>query len=166
MSPRFSGFVACGALWLCFVAVSCGGPSQEQAPVTAEKKVPPPAAKPPDESRRFPTANRVKHEIVDDHLLGKDFLPGGNLAEYERDGKKYQQFLISRESPDQATFLMMDFKDQLRDAKFIGHFGGYFGFDGDTPILLFPRNNFLAGIAGLPREEADLVARDFAARLN
>lgn len=165
MKRRFSGFVACGVLWLCFAAASCGGPSQEQAPVTAEKKAPP-AAKPPDESRRFPSANQVKHEIVDDHLLGKDFLPGGNLAAYERDGKKYQQFLISRESPDQATFLMMDFKNELRDAKFIGHFGGYFGFDGDTPILLFPRNNFLAGIAGLPLEEADQVARDFAARLN
>jgi hypothetical protein len=144
---------------------SCGGGSQ--APLTkAEKKESAPVARPPDESRRFPTTNRVKIEIVDNHLLGKEFLPGGNLAGYERDGKKYQQFLITCASPDQATFLMMDFKEQLRAAKFLGHFGGYFGFDGETPILLFPRNNYLAGVAGLPQEEADQVARDFAARLN
>ena len=143
---------------------ACGG--SEAPPAAAENKAAPPAAKPPDESYRFPSTNQVKIEIVDDHLLGKDFLPGGNLAAYERDGKKYQQFLITRGSPDQAVFLMMDFKNQLRDAKFVGHFGGYFGFDGETPVLLVPRNNFLAGVAGLPLEEADQVARDFAARLN
>ena len=159
MARRFVGILAM------VLALSCGG-AVEEPPAAAKKKEPAPAAKPPDESRRFPSANQVKLEIVDDHLLGKDFLPGGNLADYERDGKKYQQFLISSESPDQATFLMMDFKNELRDAKFLGHFGGYFGFDGDTPVLLFPRNNYLAGIAGLPQEEADLVARDFAARLN
>lgn len=148
------------------LAASCGGPSEE-APAAAEtKQAAPPVPKPPDESRRFPSANQVSLEIVDNHLLGKDFLPGGNLAEYEREGKKYQQFLITCDSPDEATFLMMDFKNEFRDAKFIGHFGGYFGFDGDTPVLLFPRNNYLAGIAGLPQDEADLVARDFAARLN
>jgi hypothetical protein len=142
----------------------CSG-TREAPPATAEKK-PAPAARPPDESRRFPSTNQVKIELVDNHLLGKDFLPGGNLADYEREGKKYRQFLITCKSPDQATFLMMDFKSQLREAKFIGHFGGYFGLDGETPVLMFPRNNFLAGIVGLPQEEADLVARDFAARLN
>jgi len=142
---------------------ACGG---SEGPPAAESKPAAPAAKPPDESHRFPSTNQVKMEIVDDHLLGKDFLPGGNLAAYERDGKKYQQFLITRATPDAAVFLMMDFKNQLRDAKFVGHFGGYFGLDGETPVLLVPRNNYLAGIVGLPLDEADQVARDFAARLN
>lgn len=154
--------------FVCILAMvllgACGG-SSDPPPAAAEKKEAP-AAKPPDESRRFPSTNQVKIEIVDNHLLGKDFLPGGNLASYERDGKKYQQFLITCASPNEATFLMMDFKKQLRDAKFLGHFGGYFGYDGETPILLFPRNDFLAGVAGLPQEEADQAARDFAARLN
>jgi hypothetical protein len=146
------------------VLSSCGAPGD--APAVAEKKEAAPVVRPADEGRRFPRTNRVSHEIVDNHLLGKDFLPGGNLAAYENAGKKYQQFLISSASPDQATFLMMDFKDRFRDAKFVGHFGGYFGYDGETPVLLFPRNNYLAGVVGLPQEEADQVARDFAARLN
>jgi hypothetical protein len=150
---------------LAIVLLSACAATKEAPPLTVEKKAAA-VVKPPDESRRFPSTNQVKIEIVDNHLLGKDFLPGGNLADYEREGKKYQQFLITAGSPDQATFLMMDFKGQLRDAKFIGHFGGYFGLDGETPVLMFPRNNFLAGIVGLPQEEADLVARDFAARLN
>jgi hypothetical protein len=143
---------------------ACGG--SEAPPAATESKAAAPAAKPPDEGDRFPSTDQVKMELVDDHLLGKDFLPGGNLAAYERDGKKYQQFLITRATPDAAVFLMMDFKNQLRDAKFVGHFGGYFGLDGETPVLLVPRNNYLAGIVGLPLEEADQVARDFAARLN
>jgi hypothetical protein len=154
--------------FVCILAIaplsSCGG--SETPPSKAEKKELAPVVKPPDESRRFPSTNQVKIEIVDNHLLGKDFLPGGNLADYEREGKKYQQFLINCSSPDEATFLMTDFKDRLRNAKFLGTYGGYFGFDGETPILLFPRNNYLAGVAGLPQEEADQVARDFAARLN
>ncbi len=155
-------FVCVGAI---IVLGACGGAREAPAP-KAEKKEAAPVEKPPDESRRFPSTNRVKMEIVDNHLFGKDFLPGGNLADYEHDGKKHQLFLISCASPDKATFLMMDFKDTLRDAKFLGTYGGYFGFDGDTPILMFPRNNYLAGVAGLPQEEADMVARDFAARLN
>jgi hypothetical protein len=147
------------------VLAACSVPTETPTD-TAEKQQAPPAPKPPDESRRFPTTNRAKIEIVDNHLLGKDFLPGGNLADYERNGKQYQQFLITCKSTDEAAFLMMDFKDQLRDAKFLGNFGGYFGFDGETPVLLFPRNDFLAGVVGLPQEEADQVARDFAARLN
>jgi hypothetical protein len=60
----------------------------------------------------------------------------------------------------------MDFKDRLEGAKFIATFGGYFGLDGQTPVFLFPIGSYLAGIVGLPQQEADQVARDFAARLN
>jgi hypothetical protein len=157
MTRRFVCVLAIGLLG------GCGGGEAPQQ--TAAQKEPAPVAKPPDQSRRFPSTNQVKIEIVDNHLLGKDFLPGGNLAEYEREGKKYQQFLITAKTPDQATFMMMDFKAQLSGAKFLGHFGGYFGLDGETPVLLFPLNNYLAGVVGLPQDEADLVARDFAARL-
>jgi len=104
--------------------------------------------------------------LLDDHILGKDFLPGGNVAEYRRKGKTYQQFLVHLKSPDAAALLLFDFKNHLRDAKFLPHMGGYFGMDGAAPVYVFPKGAFLAGIVGLPEKEADLLARQFAARLD
>ena len=54
----------------------------------------PPVQKPRDETRRFPSQDRIRVEIIDDQILGKEFLPGGNLAFYERNGKKWRQFLL------------------------------------------------------------------------
>ncbi|HKW97826.1 MAG TPA: hypothetical protein VJN43_08825 [Bryobacteraceae bacterium] len=104
-------------------------------------------------------------QLVDDHLLGKDFLPGGNLAEYRSKGKTYQQFLIHAKSPEDAALLLFDFKNHLRDAKFLAHMGGYFGMDGAQPVYIFPKGPFLAGLVGLPEKEADPLARQFAAHL-
>ena len=61
---------------------------------------------------------------------------------------------------------LFEYKGQLAGAKFIAHFGGYAGKDGDTEVFLFSKGNWLAGIRGLPQSEADLIARDFASRLN
>ena len=105
-------------------------------------------------------------ELVDDQLLGKDFLPGGNLASYEKDGNPYQQFLIVAKDPESAALLSFEIKGKLAAAKLIPHFGGYFGMDGETPWFIFPKDKYVAGVVGLPQEEADLVARDFAARIN
>ena len=122
--------------------------------------------KPPDESRRFPLADQVSMRLVDDHVLGKDFLPGGNVAEYRRKGKTYQQFLVRAKSPEAAALLLFDFKGHLRDAKFLPHMGGYFGMDGATPVYILQKGAFLAGFVGLAEKDADLLARQFAARLN
>lgn len=142
--------------------VACGG-SSEPRPAPQEQAVEKP--KPPDERRRFPKDGQVSMELVDDRLLGKDFLPGGNLAAYERDGKNYQQFLIATKTPESAALLGFEIKAALRDAKFVPHFGGYFGLDGETPWFIFPKGKYLAGVVGLPQAEADGVARDFAARI-
>lgn len=104
--------------------------------------------------------------LVEDHVLGKDFLPGGNVAEYKRKGKTYQQFLVHAKSAEAAALLMFDYKGHLRDAKYLPHMGGYFGADGAMPVYLFQKGAFLAGFTGLPEKEADPLARQFAARLN
>ena len=104
--------------------------------------------------------------LVNDHILGKDFLPGGNVAEYRRKGKTYQQFLIHAKSADAAALLLFEFKGHLSDAKYLAHMGGYFGMDGTNPVYIFPKGGFLAGFSGLPEKDADLLARQFAARLN
>jgi hypothetical protein len=145
-----------------FVALSgCSVPTGQ--PV--EKKAAEPVARPSDESHRFPSQERTKIEIVDNHLLGKDLLPGGNLATYSRGGKIYQLFLIETKSPLAATLLMNDFQKTLPGSKYIPHMGGYFGMDGEQPVYVFPKGNWLAGLVGLPQEEADVIAREFAARL-
>lgn len=123
------------------------------------------APTPPDESRRFPMAGQISMRVVNDHVLGKDFLPGGNVAEYRQAGKTYQQFLVHSATPEAAALLLFEHKSHLRDPKFLGHMGGYFGMDGDKPVYIFQKGPFLAGFLGLPEKDADVRARQFAARL-
>ena len=152
------------AVILVAALAACGG--QSEAPVESAKQAAPALPKPPDESRRFPAEGRLKVGLIDANLLGKHYLPGGNLAEYERNGKKFRMFLAVAESPDAAAFLMLDFKNDLADAKYVSHMGGYFGRDGDQPVFVLQKGTYLAGVVGLDEQEADLAARELAARLN
>ena len=148
--------LVCG---LVLMLAACGGPAPEASAPKTEALKP----KPPDQSRRFVSEGRLSVELVDDHLLGKDYLPGGNVAEYEIDGKRHKRFLIVAKDPQAATFLAMDIKDRLTGAKYVPHFGGYFGLDGEEGWFIFPKDKNVAGIVGLPQAEADQVAREFAA---
>lgn len=152
------------ALVLLGALVACGG--QPDAPAEQSKKAAPVLPKPPDESRRFPADGRVRVDLIDANLLGKHYLPGGNVAEYERSGKKFRMFLAMAESPDTAAFLMLDFKNDLADAKYVSHMGGYFGRDGDEPVFVLQKGKYLAGVVGLDEKEADLAARELASRLD
>src|SRR6185436_19128509 len=87
--------------WLALGVVLAGCSEQKPAP----KRIVPVAVKVSDEGRRFPSKDQAKIEVVNQKLLGKDFLPGGNLAEYKLKGKTYQQFLVRAETPDKAAFL-------------------------------------------------------------
>jgi hypothetical protein len=147
---------------LAILCACSGSPPKEQL----QTHVAATPAKPPDESRRFPLTDRVNMRLVDDHLLGKDFLPGGNVAEYRNKGKTYQQFLVHSKSAETAALLLFDFKSHLRDAKYLPHMGGYFGMDGAAPVYMFQKGVFLAGFVGLAEKEADVLARQFAARIN
>lgn len=104
-------------------------------------------------------------DLVQDNLLGKDFLPGGNVAAYDNDGQRYQLFLAVTADPEAAARLSFDVKENLEGSRFVASFGGYFGMDGETPWFVFAKTNHLLGVVGLPFAEADLVARDFAARV-
>jgi hypothetical protein len=154
------------AVWMAgvlAVVCACSSPPPKEQPKSAAAPVP---AKPADESRRFPAAGQVSMRLIDDHVLGKDFLPAGNVAEYRRKGKTYQLFLVHAKSAEDAALLLFDFKGHLRDSRYLPHMGGYFGTDGSTPIYLFQKGPFLAGFVGLPEKDADPLARQFAARLN
>lgn len=147
------------AAWLVALC-ACSSPPPREAVTIAL------APQPADEGRRFPMAGQINMKLVEDRLLGKNFLPGGNLAEYRQKGKTYQQFLVRAKSPEAAALLLFDFKSHLRDAKFLAHMGGYFGMDGEQPVYIFQKSAFLAGFVGLPEKDADPLARQFATRLN
>jgi hypothetical protein len=148
------------------LALLLAGCTSAPAPEVGKKAAAPVAPKPTDQTRRFPMAERGEVTLVETSLLGKAFLPGGNLAKYERAGKEYEMFLVRAASPTAAATMLLDYKNTLVDPKFVAHFGGFFGDDAGTPTFLFSKGSWLAGVRGLNREDADAVARELAARLD
>jgi len=143
--------------------LSCGAEPKPAAPEPAHTAG---TAKPADESRRFPLANRVDTLVVEHGLLGKPFMPGGTLAHFKRGKTEYIMFIAKMPSAQDAAFLLLDWNKALAGAKNIPSFGGYFGQDGGSPVFVFAKNAWIAGIAGLPEKDADLAARSLAAHLD
>ena len=151
--------------YLGLAIVFCGlwGCGAEPPPVVVEKVERPPA--PRDESHRFPEEGLVETSVTEDHVLGRDFLPAGNVAEYDHDGKTYSLFLITYETAEKAGLAAFDIKGHFSDPKFVPHFGGFTGTEGGEPWFIFPKKRAVAGIVGLPLDEADQLARIFAGQM-
>lgn len=143
------------------MGAGCSNPAPQVKSVAPAEVTEPP----PDQSQHFQQTGLVKMERIPDHLLGKKFMPGGNLATYKRGKVEYQQFLGKMSDADHAAFLLLDWNKELKGSKYLAHMGGYAGMDGDRPVYVFTKGAWIAGIAGLPQEQADIVARQFAARL-
>jgi hypothetical protein len=151
-------------LALSVITVSCSGPSPEGAkPASTTSSNSHPAPK--DISGKFPLTGQVKMELVPDHLLGKEFMPGGNLGEYKTAAGDYQIFLLSAADARAAAFILLDWKGVMPEAKYLAHMGGYFGMDQGRPIYVFAKGPYLVGFIGLAEAKADAEARRFAARL-
>ena len=120
---------------------------------------------PKDNSAKFPAAGQTAIRLVPDHLLGKDFMPGGNLANYKSEAGEYQIFLVEAADAQKAAFMLLDWKDVMPDARYLAHMGGYAGTDQGKPIYVFTKGPYLVGLVGLAEAKADAEARIFAARL-
>jgi hypothetical protein len=145
-------------------STSCSGPAPEKAAPAAAVK--PAGHEPPiDLATKFPLAGQIAIRVVSDHLLGKDFMPGGNLADYKTPAGEYQMFLLKMPDAQKAAFLLLDWKSAMAGAKYLASMGGYFGMDQGKPIYLFAKGPYLAGFVGLSEEKADPEARRFAAKL-
>ncbi len=142
---------------------SCGDEPKPSASVSVNKAA---AAKPADESRRFPKANLVETKVVDKELLGKPFMPGGTLARYRKGKMEYEMFIARLPSALDAAILLPDWDKSLAGSKLIPSFGGYFGQDAGRPVFVFAKGAWIAGIAGLPEKEVDAPARTLAGQLN
>lgn len=141
------------------------GEEPKRAVTTPATQAPPPAPKASDESRRFPLKDRTGTMVVQEKILGHDFLPGGNVATYERGAKQWKLFLVRLPDANQAGILLLDYKTRLKDPKFVASFGGYFGGDEGKPVFVFTKNEWLLGVQGLDQKDADAAAREFAGRL-
>lgn len=142
----------------------CGSTAPEKP---AEKKAEAPAPPPvKDDTDKLPTANRTSAKVVQNHLLGKDALPGGTIGDYEAKGSKYQLFIIETDTPQDAAILLLDVKGTLKDPAYIASFGGYFGSDTNGDLFVFAKGKYLAGVVGLKQAKADAIAREFATHLN
>jgi len=150
---------------LALLLIACSVPSDAPKEPKAKRDTVP-VQKPSDETRRFPLQDRVSVDLVDNHIMGKDFLPGGNLASYDAKGKKWQQFLVYDASPTSAALLLNEYRGALESPKYLAHMGGYFGKDGDADVLVMQKGRWLLGLVGLPEKEADMLARGFAVRLD
>jgi hypothetical protein len=104
-------------------------------------------------------------ELIADHLLGKEYLPGGNIADYDTNVGVYQMFLIKEKDTTKAANLILDWRATHADLQYMPKIGGYYGLDNGTPVYLFSKGLFVAGLVGLNANDADLQARGFAARL-
>ena len=113
----------------------------------------------------FPPANLVMTQVVTGQLMGKAFMPGGRLATYRKGGKEYQMFATQVGSAMDAAGLLPDWRKALVGAKLVPSFGGYFGMDAGRPVVVFAKDRWVAGVAGLPLPDADAAARRLAAEL-
>lgn len=150
---------ACGLL-----LSGCGGGDKTKVTTEARTTVEPP--KPADESRRMPKENQVDTRVVDDDLMGKNFLPGGTVGRYKKGRQEYELFLAKMPSANDAAIALLDWKRAMADAKMIPAFGAYYGTDGDKPVFVFTKGPWVAGVSGLKEKDADPPARVLASRLS
>src|SRR5579862_2137853 len=146
------------ALLIALLLAGCGSTPEQKAAT-------PPAPPVKDNRLLLPGEHQTAARIVPDHLLGKTSLPGGTIGDYEDAGKKYQLFVIDTKTPQDAAFLLLDFKAILANPAYIAYMGGYSGMDGETPVYVFAKGIYVAGVVGLSKDAADPIARQFAARL-
>jgi hypothetical protein len=148
---------------LMLLLVACGEAEKPAGPKYPWKAA---APAPKGETLRFPPNDQVSVSVVEDQILGHDFLPGGNLGVYKKGTKEYKLFLVKMADYVAPANALLEYKNRMPDAKLVATFGGYAGTDRGQPAFVFTKGLYLLGIVGLTPEEADPVARYFAGRVN
>ena len=148
---------------LCLIALAGCGEAPKPAPAPEKRAT---APKPLDESHRLPRQGQVETKLVEKELMGKSFLPGGNVGTYKQGGKTYEVFMARLSSAEDSPLALLQWKKEMTGARLIPSFGGYFGDDAGQPVFVFTKGAWIAGVKGLPEKDADPVARELASRLN
>jgi hypothetical protein len=143
-------------VWLCGVALgltACSPTSEKPAPQVEQAII-------VDHTSMLPLEGRTGTHVAP-HILDQPNFPGGTVGDYDVKGQKYQLFIADLKADQDAAFLLMDVKKTLHDPEYISYMGGYFG----GKVYVFSKLHYLAGVVGLPREQADPIARVLAAHL-
>jgi hypothetical protein len=143
-----------------FFLTACGSSPEPQAKTEAT------VAAVTDHTDALPKQGLLASRLVPDHILDIPKLPGGSLGEYSAKGRKYQLFIVDAGTNQKAAFLLLDLKGTLHTPDYIAYMGGYAGSDGNRNIYAFAKKQYLAGVVGLPKAEADPIAIQLASRLN
>ena len=136
------------------------------APVETKATTAPAPKRVPDHTSVLPDEHKISTQVVPDHILGIQAIPGGSLGDYEDKGKKYEIFIIDADSNQNAAFMMLDVKAQMKDTSYIAYIGGYFGTYQDKPLYVYSKGHYVAGVWGLPRAQADKISIALAANLH
>ncbi|GAB4358888.1 MAG: hypothetical protein OHK0021_03100 [Bryobacter sp.] len=144
------------SLWGC-----AGSPSATEKKAFALPSLPPPIA----ENVKFPLNNRTFIEVAPRELFGFPFLAGGNVATYTTTKLTYKLFSIRCNSPEQAASYLFSIKEQMKEARFVASYGGYFSTMPEGPLFVYAKGAYVAGSFGLDETEAIELNKEFAARL-
>ena len=145
---------------LAALLAACGPEPRPAAPAAEKKAAAVP--RPPDETASLPRTNLVDSAVVEDHLMGKSFMPGGTVGRYRKGKQEYEVFVRKLASPLDAALLLPDWQKALARAKLVPAYGAYYGDDNGRPVFVFGKGPWIAGIAGLPEKDVDPVARVLA----
>jgi hypothetical protein len=113
----------------------------------------------------LPKEDLVAVKVVKKELLGKSFMPGGTLAQYQRGNVAYEIFLSELATPTDAAIVLAHWDQVLKNPKVVQSLDAYYGIDTGHSIYVFASGPWVAGITGLSEKEADRQARVLARRL-
>lgn len=68
-------------------------------------------------------------------------------------------------SNDKAAFLLLDVKKAMTAPQYLPNMGGFFGLQNNVPLYVFAKGPYVAMVKGLAMDQADPIARTFAARI-
>lgn len=159
MAARAFAAVVLGAL------LGCGPASETGQPTAAPAAAKPRHPQQEDLSRFMPREHRLQAALTEGNLFGKDTLPQATLGDYKKGAQTYQQFLFKAQNTGMAAVYLGHLKDAMTEAKFVAGFGGYFGQVDGKPVFVFVKNEYVSGLVGLSREDADAEGRLVAARI-